>query len=304
LHRVLADLLSLTKPRITAMVLVTTLGAMVFAGGSDRRTETAALVATALIVAASNVLNCWLERDVDALMTRTRCRPLPSGRLSAGLALAMGVALAAASVSLFALRVNALTTALAVIACLLYVGVYTPLKRISTAALWVGAIPGALPPLLGTTAARGRIDALGLSLFAILYCWQLPHFIAIAVIHEQDYASAGFRVISAVRGRRVAMAQAVAGSLLLVVASAVPNVLHTAGPAYLTVALALGGTMVALATGGWRRWSSPRWPRWLFLTSLLYLPAIMAALTLDSALRIVSSPPVPLHASSLGASGE
>ena len=153
------------------------------------------LIGTALIVSASNAFNMFLERDQDRLMERTRARPLPERRLSPEAALVFGTALACAALPLLFLAGNALTGILAGVAFFSYVAVYTPMKQQSPAALFVGAIPGAIPPLMGWTAATGRLDAPGLVLFAILFLWQIPHFLAIAIFRADDYERAGFRVL-------------------------------------------------------------------------------------------------------------
>src|SRR5262249_24541460 len=141
----------------------------------------AALLGTTLVVAGANALNMYLERDVDALMTRTRNRPLPSGRLPAEAALAFGVATSALAIPILTFAVNPLTGGLGAISLIIYVLAYTPLNRRSTSALLVGAVPGAMPPLMGWTAVTGQLDAAGIALFLILFVWQLPHFIAISL---------------------------------------------------------------------------------------------------------------------------
>src|SRR5688572_25744505 len=182
------DLVSLTKPRITLLVVITTAGGLWLAPGAlSPWTVAVTLLATAIVVASANALNCWMERDSDRLMARTRNRPLPAGRLDARVALVFGVALGVASVPLFTFLVNPLTGLLAAIALVSYVWVYTPLKQKSWTALLVGAVPGALPPLMGWTAATGKLELPGLVLFAVLFVWQIPHFIAIALFRQDDY---------------------------------------------------------------------------------------------------------------------
>src|SRR5439155_3385439 len=142
---------------------------------------------TALVVGAANALNCYLERESDALMRRTRDRPLPAGRVEPWVALALGVGVASTSIPLLGWATNALTALLALVALVTYVGVYTPMKQRSGLALFVGAVPGAIPPLMGWTAVTGRLETGGLALFAILFCWQLPHFLAISIYLADDY---------------------------------------------------------------------------------------------------------------------
>jgi len=187
------DLFELGKPRIVAASVVAALAGFLAA---NPRVDGAALVAALLgiagITAAAGALNQVMERDADALMVRTASRPLPAGRIGAAAATTFGVALALASLALLWLRTNELTAELAAFAFASYLGVYTPLKRITTLNTFVGAIPGALPPVLGWTAARGDLGAGAFALFAIVYLWQLPHFLAIAWLHRDDYARGGF----------------------------------------------------------------------------------------------------------------
>ena len=190
------DMVSLGKPRITGLVVVTFIGGLWLAPGTIATWRAVmTLIGTAFLVAASNTLNMYLERDVDALMERTRTRPLPRNRISPEAALAFGVALACVGLPLVLLGSNLLTGVLGFFALASYVAVYTPLKRISGAALFVGAVPGALPPLMGWTAVTGQLDTPGLALFAILFFWQVPHFLAIAIYRAADYARAGFKVL-------------------------------------------------------------------------------------------------------------
>src|SRR4051812_29754215 len=187
--------LELTKPRITALVVFTTATGLWLA---PARPALAAvlfpLVGTALIVAAANVLNMFLERDTDALMPRTMRRPLPSGRVSPRGALLFGLLLASLSVPLLTFGAGAIPAILASIALVSYVLVYTPMKRRTAASLLVGAVAGAIPPLIGWTAATGRIDLPGLLLFAVLFLWQVPHFLAITLLRRKEYARAGLIV--------------------------------------------------------------------------------------------------------------
>src|SRR5262249_46484397 len=159
------------------------------------------LTGTALIVAAANALNMWWERDVDALMARTRNRPLPAGRLPADVALAFGLALAAASAPMLFV-VNVATGLLGVVALVSYVAVPPPLKPHPPRALFAGAVPGALPPLLGWSTVTGQVGLGGLLLFAVLFLWQVPHFAAIAIFREKDYARAGLKVVTVQHGER------------------------------------------------------------------------------------------------------
>ena len=227
-----------------------------------------------MVVGAANVLNNYLERDVDALMRRTWGRPLPAGRVEPATALALGIALPVFAIPVLALAANPLTALLALVALVSYAFVYTPMKRWTTAALFVGAVPGAIPPLMGWTAATGSIDARGLALFALLFVWQLPHFLAISIYLKEDYARGGLKVFALVHGERAAKAWAVATSALLVPVGMLPAFLGMASWGYGAVAALLGGGLTLAAASGLRRPDGEsRWARNFFLSTLLYLVA-------------------------------
>ena len=278
------DLVALTKPRITSIVLVTgAAGACLAPAHVAVRTLLLSLVGTALIVGSANALNMWWERDVDARMARTRNRPLPAGRLSPDVALAFGLALAAISTPMLFL-VNVTTGLLGLVALLSYVTVYTPLKPHTHFALLVGAIPGAMPPLMGWTTATGSIGLGGVLLFAVLFLWQVPHFAAITIFRAQDYARAGLMVVSVQRGEHGARRTIAVWTVLLVGASLLFVPLGLAGRAYLTVATGLG--VGALALGfrgllGGARFDCPRWAKRVFAYSIPYLCILLVALLLD-----------------------
>ena len=290
---VVADLIRLTKPRITTLVIVTGLGGMWLAtrlGAAPRLdwlAASAALLSIALVVGSANALNMVLERDVDGLMERTRNRPLPTGRLSTGLATAFGLGLAAVSLPLLAWLVNGITAWLAAASLVLYVLAYTPLKRVTPAALLVGAIPGAAPPLLGWTAATGSVGAAGVALFAVLFFWQLPHFLAIATFRKDDYVRAGIRVMPAVRGERATRVHATLHAVALLASSLALVWLGVRSPIYVIAALVLGVGMLwtclrGLTARSMEPEASIKWARSVFLTSLIYLPAFFAALMLGA----------------------
>lgn len=296
----IADLVALTKPRITFMVLVTTLGGLFLAPSRPSLgTILFALLGTALVVGSANTLNCWIERDVDKHMTRTKNRPLPAGRLSASTALVWGLLLGAISVPLLALTVNTLTAVLAAIALFSYVAVYTPLKQVSTVALLVGAVPGAMPPLMGWTAATNELSAAGLVLFGILFLWQLPHFLAIAMFRESEYTRAGIKVVPATRGADATRWQAIAWAIALVPVSLLLAPLGIAGALYTSVALVSGAFFLWFCVKSFRAYtpenvSEPTaharpaaeaiWGRKVFVASLLYLPTLFVGLALDVAI--------------------
>jgi protoheme IX farnesyltransferase len=239
------------------------------------------LTGTALLVAASNALNMYLERDVDALMERTRDRPLPRAIVSPEAALAFGTGLSCVGIALVFLGSNLLTGLLGMLAVAGYVAVYTPLKRTSAAALFVGAVPGALPPLMGWTAVTGRLDAPGLALFAVLFLWQIPHFLAIATYRGADYARAGFKVLPLTVSVRATRAIIVLFSMGLVAATIVLEPLHVAGPRYALIATLLGAVFIGWAAAGFRRAAENRWARSLFVYSIVYLTLLFVALAID-----------------------
>ena len=239
----LTDYISLTKPRVTLMVLITMLFGF-YLGARDEIDGMllfCALAGTALVAGGTSALNQYLERDLDAKMLRTQKRPLPAGRISPRHALAFGVIISIAGLALLAWRVNALTALLAALTLVSYVFLYTPLKQKSHLCTLVGAIPGALPPMGGWTAARGEIGIEAWVLFAILFLWQLPHFLAIAWIYREDYARGGFPMLPVIdpEGRSTGR-QIVSNCLALLPVSLLPSLLGISGAAYFFGALLLG----------------------------------------------------------------
>jgi protoheme IX farnesyltransferase len=277
-----ADMVRLGKPRITGLVVVTFMGGLWLAPGDIAPWRAImTLIGTAFLVAASNALNMYLERDIDALMDRTRDRPLPGHRISPEAALAFGVGLAFVGAPLVLLGSNLLTGLLGLFAFSSYVAVYTPLKRHSGAALFVGAIPGALPPLMGWTAVTGHLDAPGLALFGILFFWQVPHFLAIAIYRAADYGRAGFKVLPLTISSGATRVVILAFSIVLVATTVALQPLQVAGLGYAVVAVLLGALFIAWAAAGFRRSAAHAWARSLFLYSLVYLTLLFAALAID-----------------------
>ncbi len=278
----IADLISLSKPRITGLVMATFGGGLWLAPGElSRWRAIMTLLGTALIVGAANAMNMFLERDVDKLMDRTRNRPLPEGRLPPSAALVFGTALACAALPLLLLAGNALTGILGGLAFVSYVAIYTPMKRTSAAALFVGAVPGALPPLMGWTSVTGRIDAGALALFGILFLWQIPHFLAIALYRSDDYGRAGFAILPLSIGERPTRIVIIVSSAALVATSLVLWPLHVAGIVYTVTAALLGAGFVVMGVAGLRRAANRVWARSLFFASLVYLTLLFAALIID-----------------------
>ncbi len=277
-----ADFVELTKPRITALVLVTAAVGYAVGGGAALSAINFILfmVGTALLCGGASALNQYLERDADARMTRTSRRPLPAGRLTPPDALAFGLTISAVGLVVLA-GVNLLTLALGAASLLSYVLAYTPLKRVTSLCTVVGAVPGALPPLMGWAAARGSLGPAGWGLFAILFLWQLPHFLAIGWLYREDYARGGFAMLAVTdrdgssSGRQAAL---YATALLPVTLAA--GLLAAAGKAYLWGALVLGVVFLACALAFlWNR--STGSARRLFLVSVLYLPLLLCLMVVD-----------------------
>jgi len=276
----LGDYLQLTKPRIAVMGLVSV--GVGFALGSTGELQWVllahALWGIGLVAVACSVLNQYVERSSDALMRRTEDRPLSAGRISAAEALAIGIVAAAAGLLWLLLFVNLLTAALSLATLLLYVVVYTPLKRISSICTTVGAIPGALPPILGWTAAGGGLDLGAFALFAVLFVWQFPHFLAIGWLHQDDYAEAGMKMLPAVPQATGWLA--VMYAIALIPVSLLPERAAIAGDAYLLAAVALGlGYLAAAIRFAFEQ--SKETARGLLWSSLIYLPLLLLALTWD-----------------------
>jgi protoheme IX farnesyltransferase len=233
-------------------------------------------------VAAANVLNMYLERDTDALMPRTMYRPLPSGRIHPKLALVFGLLLAATSVSLLAFAVGRLPGLLAAIALVSYVLIYTPMKRYTPAALLVGSVAGAIPPLIGWAAATGSLDLPGILLFAVLYLWQVPHFLAISLVRSKEFARAGLPVqANQPDGQRKTRRNIVSYSAILVAISLLFVPLRVAGVGYLIAALISGALFLWYGLRGLRPESGSRWARNEFLASLAYITILLTGLVVD-----------------------
>jgi heme o synthase len=283
-----ADLLELTKPRMNFLVVLTTLAGFFVAwrvhhtSPMDWLLLTATIAGTALTAAAAGVLNQWLEIPFDALMPRTQSRPLPAGRVGPELAMWFGVALAAVGLAVLAWRVNLLTAGLGFGTLVWYLAFYTPLKRFTPLNTLVGAVPGAIPPLMGFSAADGRVTMLGLAVFAILFAWQLPHFMAIAIMYRDDYRLGGFRMLPCVDPALSATARTVViWAALLIPISASP-VLGGLGIGYGVAAVLLSSGYLWAAITCARQRSRPA-ARRLFLTSIIHLPLLLLAMVLSLA---------------------
>jgi protoheme IX farnesyltransferase len=281
--RLAADLVTLTKPRITVMNVMPMLGGAWLAANHapeppPARQVMLATLGTALVIASANALNMWVERSTDGLMARTRNRPLPTGRMPASLALGFGLALGVAALLVLALGVNAVTTALAAVALVSYVALYTPLKRKTRHSLLVGAVPGAIPPLLGWTAVTGQIQAPGLVLFGILFLWQIPHFLAIATFRRDEYARAGMKVMTVERGQRATRLNIVGYLVALLAVTLGLVATGVGGKLYVGAAAVLGALFLASGAWGLRPSAGDRWARGLFAVSIGYLVLLFSAL--------------------------
>jgi len=277
-----ADFLSLTKPRLNLLVVATSAAGYYL--GAVARPDLIAMgetvIGTAMVAGGAAALNQVYERDTDALMRRTRMRPLPDGRLSTGEATLFGIALAGAGLAVLAACANLLATILALATLLTYILWYTPLKRRSPAATLVGAVPGALPPLIGWAASRGDLSVGGLALFAIVFLWQIPHFMAIAWLYREDYGRAGFPMLPVIDpdGARAGL-RAVIYAVLLILASVIPTLVGLSGLPYLMFAIVSGAMLVWLSIR-FAVTRSESSARALFLGSITYLPLLWIAMIL------------------------
>ncbi len=292
----LADYLELSKPRIAVMVLITVaVGFLVGQQGPwtwDASTLTKlwhAWIGIAVVAAGSSALNQWWEQHTDARMRRTMTRPLPSGRLASGEVLALGLSAAAVGSVYLAWQVNLLTAVLTGITFVLYAGIYTPLKRWTSLCTAVGAIPGAMPPVLGWVASGQPLDWTAFSLFAVMFFWQFPHFLAIAWLYQDDYAAAGLRMLPGVRpSRGVTGLMATAYAIGLIPISLLPSWWGTVGGGYAVMALVLGLAYLAASIGF--AWDESRaTARRLLWISLVYLPLLLVVLAGDH-VRLLNLP--------------
>lgn len=278
----MSDFAELVKARLTLLVLLTTaVGYYLGATGPINSTGLFhAVFGTALAAAGAAALNQWWERRLDAVMHRTRTRPIPAGRMLPRDGLILGCLLSLAGVIYLTVLGNRLSAGLAAATIGIYIFAYTPLKRVSTFNTLVGAIPGALPPMVGWAAASGRLDPGAWSLFAILFFWQLPHFFAIAWMYREDYARAGFEMVSKddASGARSA-SQSVLFCFLLLFISGAPAFLKIVSSTYLAVELILNGLFL-FAAMRFLQTQQASDARRLFLASIVYLPLLLAALVL------------------------
>jgi len=273
----------LTKPDVTFLVTITTLAGFYLGskGPLDWMLMVHTVLSTMLVAAGTAALNQYVEREMDAVMRRTASRPLPSGQMHPHEALIFGVAAVVVGAVWLGLAANWLAALVALATSVLYLGLYTPLKTRTTLSTAVGAVPGALPPLIGWAAAHGSLSLGGWVLFAILFFWQFPHFMAIAWMYREDYARAGIRMLPTVDTKGDAtFRQIVMASAILVWVSALPSVIGMAGVRYFFGALALG--MILLQVGLWANRSRTNVrAKWLMHATVMHIPLLLAWLVLD-----------------------
>lgn len=276
------DVVALTKPRLSALVFLTTgVGLWCAPGDVNAWRGMVVLAASAAVVAAANTLNSYMERDTDALMRRTRSRPLPAGRIEPRHALWLGLALGTSATGVLYVAGGPVCALLSFVAFLSYVGVYTPMKRYSAAAVVVGAIPGAIPPMMGWAASAGRLHGGAWALFVLMCVWQMPHFFAISLYLAEDYARGGHRVLPLVIGERRTRRWMLLTAAALVPASLLPVWWGQASAYYGAVALATGGAFFGVVAAGAGRRVPPGWARQVFVGSVLHLSLLLLALFID-----------------------
>ncbi|REJ90198.1 MAG: protoheme IX farnesyltransferase [Planctomycetota bacterium] len=278
----LDDLRQIVKPRISVMVLFTVAIGYGLGCAGDWRPAVFfhALLGIAAAATASSAINQYLERFSDALMPRTALRPLPAGRLAPGAVLLFGLVCGAAAIIELAVCVNTLTAVLTLVSLVAYVALYTPLKPLTSFGTVVGAVSGALPPVLGWTAAGGTLDASAAALFGILFLWQFPHFWAIAWLYRRQYAAAGLKMLPSVRSPHTVGVLATGYAIALIPLGLLPRQLGLAGDVYAGAALLLG-LLYAAASLVFAIRGTDLSARRLLWASLLYLPGVFGALAFD-----------------------
>lgn len=276
------EISELCKARLSSFVVLTALcGAAVAPGKLSLLEWIALILGTSGIVGSANAVNCYLERDVDALMTRTKKRPLVTGRFNPSRTLFYSLLAAALSEIVLFYGTNSLTGVLGFLGFLLYVAVYTPLKRHSMSALFAGAIPGAVPPMMGWAAVTGHLDLGAWILFGILFFWQLPHFIAISLHWQPDYERAGLKTVPGSMGIPNAQRQMIFYSGLLILTGLTPAMLGLAGLTYALTNVLIGLIFIGLCLAGFFRILHLNWNRLVFFGSLLYLPIVLGVWVVD-----------------------
>jgi protoheme IX farnesyltransferase len=278
----LRDLVMLTKPRIISLLLVTTVAPMFVAGNPGWALIVVVLIGGYLMAGGANAVNMYLDRDIDTQMSRTRLRPIPSGRMRPRAVLAFGVALATAATFLLARFANVLASLLALGGFYFYVFVYTRwLKRTTPQNIVIGGAAGAFPPLVGWAAMTGTIDLTAVYLFLIIFYWTPPHFWALALLKQRDYGRAGVPMAPLVWGERETMRQMMWYNVILIALTLLPVTFGAFGIIYLISALVLGGILLAgvIRVAFTAEWTKPAWQVYKF--SLLYLALLFLAMVID-----------------------
>jgi protoheme IX farnesyltransferase len=276
------DLVTLTKPRIISLLLVTTIAPMFVAGSPSWSLVLAVFVGGYLMAGGANAVNMYMDRDIDDRMSRTRLRPIPSGRMQPREVLAFGVLLSTTATWLLAQAANVLTAALALAGFYFYVFVYTRwLKRSTPQNIVIGGAAGAFPPLVGWAAVTNRVDLLAIYLFLIIFYWTPPHFWALALLKQKDYGRAGVPMAPLVWGERETKRQMLWYTIILVPLTLLPYTFRVLGPIYLAAAAVLGVMFLIDVVRVMRatEWNKPAWRLYKF--SLLYLALLFAAMVVD-----------------------
>ena len=277
------DFLELTKPRITALILICTAVGYLFGCRAVFHFLTLlhALLGTALMASGTSALNQWYEADSDARMHRTRGRPIPAGRMKRSHGFVFGVLLSTAGFVELWVGTNVLAAALGLFTLISYMFVYTPLKQRSPACTTVGALPGAMPPLIGYAAASGALDTWALALFLILFVWQFPHFYAIAWMYREDYARGGIKMLPVIEPDGESTAKRIVTcSILLIPISLLPRLLGMTGSIYAAAAIAGGSALLYFGLRLGRERTFTR-ARYMLLASVFYLPALLTVMVID-----------------------
>jgi protoheme IX farnesyltransferase len=276
------DLVMLTKPRIISLLLVTTVAPMFVAGNPGWLLVVVVLIGGYLMAGGANAVNMYLDRDIDTRMSRTKLRPIPSGRMGPRAVLAFGVALATAATFLLARFTNVLTAILALAGFYFYVFVYTRwLKRTTPQNIVIGGAAGAFPPLVGWAAMTGTIDLTAVYLFLIVFYWTPPHFWALALLKQRDYGKAGIPMAPLVWGERETMRQMMWYNVILIALTLLPAAFGAFGIIYLVSAAVLGTILLigVIRVGTAVEWTKPAW--WVYKFSLLYLALLFLAMVID-----------------------
>jgi protoheme IX farnesyltransferase len=278
-------LVALAKPRLSLLVIFTTgAGLQLAPGHLSPWRSVGILLASSAVVGAANALNSYLERDVDARMRRTCQRPLPQGRMEPQVALILASLVGIFAIGALYLLANPLTALLSFVALALYAWVYTPMKQISSWAMLVGAVPGAIPPLMGYAAVSGELTAAAWSLFGLLFFWQLPHFLAVSTYLKDDYARGGIRVLPRFCSPRATVWWTLAAALAVLPASLWPVQAGLGGRLYVVVAVLSGGLFCGATAAGLRQKVEPgTWARQIFLLSIAYLCVLLVSLLVSHA---------------------